>query len=114
MCVGGRGRGFLPYGGVFFFLAYRSGVSVSLPRQASKRESPKVETEPSEWRMTKPVSNAATCVAGGWQSKMDSGWAPALRDDKDEYFTSLLLSLPSPSLSGTMAKSSPEAVSADV
>lgn len=32
----------------FFPFAYRLGVSMSLPRQASKRESPKVETVPSE------------------------------------------------------------------
>lgn len=100
----------------FLELAYRSSVSVSLPRQASKRESPKVETEPSEWRMTKPVLNAATCVAGGRQTKIDSGSAPALRDAKDEYFTNLLLlaSLSSPSLSWAMARSCPEAASADV
>jgi hypothetical protein len=81
---------------------------MSLPRQASKRESPKVETVPLEWRMTKPVLKAAICVAGGVQGKMASG----LGDDTDECLTSLLLSWVF--LSWTMVRIWPEVFSADV
>lgn len=81
---------------------------MSLPRQASKRESPKVETVPLEWRMTKPVLKAAICVAGGVQGKMASG----LGDDTDEYLMSLLLSWVF--LSWAMVRIWPEVFSADV